>query len=193
MNRILIIAILPTLLLAAGCRSTPTRFYTLTAVAGAAVAQNPAPLQLRAVHLPAFLDRPERVSRISAQQMRIDDDQHWAESLGEMTQRVLSEDLAARLPAGSVLDPRLPPPPQTRRVVVDIQEFQPEPDGSALLQGTWTLHTGEDAATARRRTFRFSLPSGTDGDAQVTALDQLLGQLADDIARNLPANPSAPQ
>jgi uncharacterized lipoprotein YmbA len=181
--------LLALLLAAAGCRSAPTRFYTLAPVAGTAVAPGSAaaPLQVSAVHMPAFLDRQERVSRLSPQQLQVHDDQHWAEPLDSMAQRVLTQDLAARLPAGTVLDPRLPPPPGTRRIVVEVQEFQPEPDGTALLQGTWTVHSG-DSGAVQNHTFQYRLPGGADADAQVAAMDRLLGQVADEMARALAGN-----
>lgn len=171
-----------------GCGHSPaTQFYTLAAVrpdqparmfAGSAV-------QVRAVHIPELLDRLERVSALSAQRLQIDQFQQWGAPLAGMIRRVLTEDLATRLPSGMVLPAQAPGQPGTRGVVVDVQEFGPQPDGGVVLDVGWTLLNGAPGRAPTRGQRRFELPSDPGADAQVAAMGRLLGQLADTIAASL--------
>jgi uncharacterized lipoprotein YmbA len=186
----------------AGCgRSPPTQFFTLAPVRP----DRPqrllvgAPLQVRAVHIPAVLDRPERVVGRSPQRLDILQTQQWGAPLADMIRRVLSEDLAARLPAGMVLMADAPQTPHTRGVVVDIQEFQPDAGGRVVLGAGWVLlgaqggqgdrgqSRGQSAAAATRadQRLRLHIDAGSGADAQVRAMSTLLGRLADAIAASV--------
>jgi uncharacterized lipoprotein YmbA len=261
--------------LSAGCGHSPdTKFFTLAAVRpdnGPQVTAS-APVTVRSVHVAAFLDRPELVRRERPERLKVETFQQWGAPLCDMARRVLTEDLAARLPPGTVLPPGAHTPPGTREITVDVSQFEPGPEGETLLAGSWTLsrgdggfgigapaasgsdrsgsdHDGSDRdgshgngsqgkAPAVRRSdgsesegpgpadtspgeaspgeaspgetspgeaspgetsawdkgagdkvhdFRLDTPSGSGGDAQATAMSQLLGRLADDIVANLGA------
>jgi len=127
--------------LAAGCgRSPPTQFFTLAAVRPDTTRRSLAgtPVQVRAVHIPAVLDRPERVVARSRQRLDILETQQWGGPLEDMIRRVLSRDLATRLPAGMVLLANAPAA-GSRGIVIDIQEFQPEADGNVVLDAGWVV------------------------------------------------------
>jgi len=127
--------------LAAGCgRSPRTQFFTLAAVRPDTAQRSfaGAPLQVRAVHIPAVLDRPERVTARSPQRLDIIETQQWGGPLDDMIRRVLSRDLTIRLPAGMVLLANAPGA-GSRGIVVDIQEFEPEADGNVVLDASWVV------------------------------------------------------
>ena len=90
-----------------------------------------------------------------------------------------------RLPAGMLVSPGAPAPPNIRRIVVDIDEFQPVAGGRVVLDVSWTLLRGEPAVPGPHAMRRFELPSGADADAQVAAMSQLVARLADAIAAML--------
>jgi uncharacterized lipoprotein YmbA len=170
----------------AGCgRSPPTQFFTLAPVRP----DRPqrllvgAPLQVRAVHIPAVLDRPERVVGRSQQRLDILQTQQWGAPLADMIRRVLSEDLAARLPAGMVLMADAPQVPRSRGVVVDIQEFQPDAGGQVVLDAGWVLLGAQGGRGDQR--LRLHISAGSRADAQVRAMSTLLGRLADAIAASV--------
>jgi uncharacterized protein len=165
--------LLPALVLLPGCgRSPTTTFFVLSAVRPdtprrSVVVES---IQLRAVHIPDVLDRTERVSALSGDRLQIHQFQQWAAPLADMIRRVLSEDLAARLPGGTVVPPDAPAPAGTRDLVLDIQEFLPESNGQIVLQATWTLLP---AATVPRTTASGSALSGSRG--RVAGAHDLLG------------------
>src|SRR5262249_52028624 len=94
--------------LAGGCASSPPiRFYTLTPIAPESRPTAPpegARVRLNRVTVPGELDRVQIVKRIDATRLQIDDQSRWAAPLDDMIRRVLTADLAARLPANAVAD-----------------------------------------------------------------------------------------
>jgi hypothetical protein len=179
-----------------GCgHSPPTRFFTLAAVRpdGARGTFAGAPLQVRAVHIPAVLDRPERVVGRSAQQLDIIQTQQWAGPLDDMIRRALTQDLSAQLPPGMVVSASVPAPPGTRAVVIDIQEFQPEAGGNVVLDASWVLLGGaqntQGTQGGARGSRRWQLRAGSAADAQVGAMSALLERLAEAIAASARSAP----
>ena len=183
-------------LLAGGCGHSPaTQFFTLMPVRSdqprSAVALDP--VQVRVVHIPEMLDRPQRVVQSSPERLEIIEQQRWGAPLNDMVRRILTENLTARLPQGTVLAPEIPAPPMARGIVVYIEEFQPEPAGRVVLDVSWSvakvqgqsLPKNSSSAADPREMRRFEVTAANDPDAQVAAMSRLLGQLADAIVSTL--------
>ena len=107
------------LLVLAGClalgKSAPSHFYLLAAPPEPTAAA-PAAIQgfllLPTVALPAYLDRPQLVTRSRAQELHIAPFERWGEPLADGLTRVLGEILRRRLPAvavGAGTDAAVPP------------------------------------------------------------------------------------
>jgi uncharacterized protein len=176
------------LALVASCgRSPPTQFFTLAPVRADQPARRFAgsPVQVRAVHIPAELDRPQRVVQSSPDRLEILELQRWGGPLNDMVRQILTEDLMTRLPPGMVLAADMPAGPDARGIVVDISEFQPEPAGRVVLEASWSVLTGQAGQPGARAGRRFEINSAVSADAQVAAMSQLIGQLADAIAATL--------
>jgi uncharacterized protein len=175
----------------AGCASSPpSRFYDLTAVApqAAPAAVTPgAPVRVAAVHIPSTLDREEIVRTGPGNALEINGLDRWGAPLDEMVQRILTQDLLERLPAGKVVLPSGPAPAGTGRIVVDLLAFQSDSSGAVELRGSWSLLPAGAGDPALVRDFRYSetTNAASFGD-QAAVMSRLLGQLADDIARSLP-------
>ena len=182
------------------CASPPTRFYTLDpapASASVAVARVP-PVRVDAVHLPPGLDRPEIVEEVAANQVTVHDFARWSAPLGEQARRVLTQDLAARLPAGSVTYPDAPKPPLGRGLVVDVLAVS-HADGQAVMDASWTLTLGAGAAgplggsaaplAYTGRALRVTAPTaGAGAQAAAPEMSALLARLSDAIAADLTAS-----
>jgi len=158
------------LLLTACSGTVDSRYYLLSAVppSGAPAAGAKA-AAISAVHLPGVLDRPELVVRTGAETVDILEFDRWAEPLDQMVPRVLAQDLSSRLPAASQ--------GEERRLQVAIDEFMTDQTGEAHLAGKWWTQEQEHRFTLAVRT------SGSQGRQIAAALSALLGQLADDMAR----------
>lgn len=187
-------------LVLAACASPPTRFYTLDpapAPAPAATARV-LPVRVDAVHLPPGLDRPEIVEQTAANRITVHDFARWSAPLGEQARRVLTQDLAARLPAGSVTYPDAPKPPLGRGLVIDVLAVS-HADGQAVMDASWTLTLGGHAPAGplggggvalayTGRALRVTSPStGAGAEAAAPEMSALLGKLSDAIAADLTA------
>jgi uncharacterized protein len=182
----------PLALLAAGCASSPpSRFYRLTAVAPSASARSAgaasAPVVVAAVHIPFSLDRQEIVRTGPGNALEISGLERWGAPLDQMIQGVLTQDLIERLPSGEVVLPSGPAPAGTDRIVVDVLAFQCDTDGHVSLEGSWSLVAPGASAPSLIRTIRDEqTASATDFNRQAAVMSEMLGRLADDIARTLP-------
>ncbi|MGH8295317.1 MAG: PqiC family protein [Steroidobacteraceae bacterium] len=183
-----LIPVLLALTLAACASSPPTRFYTLNAVAPAAragAAHREAPIKVDAVHIPPALDRNSMVRGESGNQLEISSQDRWAGELGETIRRVLTQDLASRLPEGMVIAPDAPAPASARGVVVDILTFQPRGAGEVVLDADWTLLEGTQSNPVLRRSERLSAAAAASAQGQAAAMSTLLGELADKMAAQI--------
>ena len=172
------------------CASSPvTRYYALDPVGGgAAPAQDRGakgtPVKIDAVHIPPALDRDSVVRGESDNQLQISSQDRWAGDLGEMIRRVLTQDLAARLPSGMVIAPESPAPPSARGIVVDILTFQPR-GGEVVLDADWTLLVGTQSNPVLRRSLHLTSAGASSAQGQAAAMSTLLGDLADRMANDI--------
>ncbi len=170
------------------CAGAQTRFYTLqptTPSVQARAAYAGPPVRIDAVHIPASLDRPELVRDEGGDRFTVSDNDHWAAPVGELLRRVLTQDLAAILPADKVTFPDAPKLPGSRGLVVDILSITPSAQG-VVMQASWTVLSAPRGAAARQRSVTLTVPSsgaGVQGNA--TELSALAGQLAGAIAADL--------
>lgn len=175
--------------LLAGCGTSPkTHYYTLAPAntsGGDKIALS-APVTVSAVDLPPSLDRRSIVHPTGQNTVAISGDDQWAAPLGEMTRRVLSQDLAAHVPADKLVLPGAPAPPNTKRIVVSVVRFGAEADGRVVLTGSWSLVSGSDGKPLLSRPVDLDTAASSGGSAgQAAGMSQLLGQLASDIAATL--------
>lgn len=182
-------------LMLASCGSSPkTHYFTLSRVP--AEQERPAPIgtpvTVASVHVPQSLDRSEMVRANGDNTVEISDQERWTAPLGEMARRVLSEDLAARLPHDKVVLPDAPAPPQTAQIVVSLAEFGSDPSGKVALAGSWSLLDGERGKLLLRRDVALQAAAkGPGGSGQAAAMSELLGELASNIAKTLSERPRA--
>ena len=188
--------LIPALLLvtlAACASSPPTRFFALDPTSSAAAAAAPGgedrsaatPVKIDAVHIPPALDRNSMVRGESDNQLQISSQDRWAGDLGEMIRRVLTQDLASRLPGGMVIAPESPAPPSARGLVIDILTFQPQGTGEVVLDADWTLLEGTQSNPVLRRSVHLTGSAASSAQGEAAAMSTLLGQLADSIAAEI--------
>ncbi len=190
------IPLLLILTLTACASSPPTRFFALDPVSAGASptadqAADAGAVKVDAVHIPPALDRDSMVRGESDNQLQISSQDRWAGDLGEMIRRVLTQDLAQRLPSGSVIAPESPAPPSARGLVVDILTFQPQ-GGEVVLDADWTLLQGTQSNAVLRRSVHLTAPATSSAQGQAAAMSTLLGELADGIASQLGTSRRAP-
>jgi uncharacterized protein len=147
-----------------GCGSSPPpNLYLLSGSAGPSQ-MSASPVSTRgALHalsigvvrptLPEYLDRPEIVFRDSANQVRVSENDRWAERLPVNMAQVMAQDLTGFLPGATVMAL----PDESGREVdlevnLDLTAFEPAADGSAVAVGRWSVRnqrTSEEIAAGR--------------------------------------------
>ena len=179
------------LLALAGCASPPSDLYTLAAIPGTPVHTPRRAVEMRRIGLAAYLDRSEIVRSNAAYRLRVAANDRWAEPLGTMLGRVLTENLVQRLPDASIfLESGAISTTPDLILEIDIQRFDPGADDSVILLAQIAVRrentTSSRATTAR--TVRLAVPAATPATADLAAaLSRTLGQLADTIATEVAA------
>lgn len=130
----------------AGCStSQPTTFYTLSELVADAEPSDGKPLRLGIgpIHLPAYLDRPQLVTRNGANQMNVADFDQWVEPLDGIFQRVLAENLSRSLVAEQIVTlPARRNLPLDYHVEIDVVRFDADATGEVVLDARWRIFDG---------------------------------------------------
>ena len=133
--------------LLAGCSSTPpTKFYKLSSLSSGQQ-ENPAALLgtdiaigVGPVDFPAFLDRPQIVTRKSQNQVEIAEFHRWASSLPGDFSRVLAKNISTLLPTDRVAvypwDDTFSP---TYQVKLNVEQFDGQLGERVFLRVIWSL------------------------------------------------------
>ena len=180
-----------------GCGSSPSvQFYTLSAEvqSGAEHASTDRPLRIAIgpVTLPDVVDRLQVVVRSGANQVSLNEEHRWAESLKTSTPRVIGENLRRLLVTGEVWAyPQAPPGPVDYRVQVGIQKFESIPGESAAIDALWTVRRVSQEQTDVR-TGRSSVQqpvAGQDYQAIAAAHSRALAAISREIAEAIRAFP----
>jgi uncharacterized lipoprotein YmbA len=178
-------AILLLALLLAGCATAqPPALFTLAPVAGATLPARAGAIELRRVGLAGYLDRDAIVLSAAGYRLRLAANEHWAEPLGKMLDRVLSQDLAQRLPASTVFTEAGAIGGDARLVLeINIERLDADADGTVVLRAQVALHPDGRKAPPRTETLRLAATPAGPGTAELVAtMSGLLGQLADRVA-----------
>ena len=181
------IAVLPL----AGCLPKPntlaTRSYLLTPVAVDASPQSPraeaeaTAVGINPVRMPSYLLRPSVAVRSGTSEVVYLETSLWADRLDRQFQRVLAEDLAARLPYRSV---RLAPWSSgevTQAVSINVLQFDVDTTGTGSLIAWWQVHSASGGGLLTNGTARLT-ESGPPPDAQPEAIPATLSRLVSRLA-----------
>ena len=182
-------AVLP----AACATSPPTRFHTPDAVTPSAtelVAYLGPPVRIRAVRIPPLLDRSQLVEEVAPGRVHVSDLDQWAAPLGLTARQVLTQNLAAILPAGEVLAPDAPAPKLGVDLEVDVVSYGVV-GRVAILQASWSVVGVGDCAKGRPPPPLIELRTTVSQDSPASVaegLTTLLGRLSFRIAAALAAD-----
>lgn len=194
-------------LLLAGCATAPSSFYALSstlprdrgvAASSAEGGETGPAIGIGPVRFPEFLDRPQIVSRTSANRLIIDEFHRWGGSLQDEFLRVMGENLGQLLGTSRVLvEPAEARFPLDFRVVADVLRFEGTPGGEALLKVRWGILDpfGERALAVGEASYRHQA-ARPDQEAMVAALSEALSAFSRELAkeiRNLPRGVPSPE
>lgn len=167
----------------AACASPPVAYYTLAARPGPVLRTGPRRIELRRIGLAGYLDRPGLVRAAGAYQLEVAETERWAEPLGRMLERVLTENLVARLPEAAIVAEAgaITTEPDTL-LEIDVSRFEADGTGQVVLLAQVALRHDGQHRPATARTLRLTAPAGPGTAALVAAMSDALGTLADRVA-----------
>jgi hypothetical protein len=183
---------LAALALGACATSPPSRFYLMTPLPEAEsptlATRDGLALGVGPVKLPAYLDRPEVVSRTSPNALQLADFDRWAEPLEDSFKRVLTMNLGVL--AGTDRVSVFPWPrsaPLDYQVTVEVDRFDAGVNDEVVLIARWQVLAGEEGRPVRsgRTVLREPLAS-RDYDVLAAAMSATVAALAREMAAAIP-------
>lgn len=183
---LLALVVLAPLTVLAGCGHSPsTTLLTLAATPPPQTTRidyRGPPVAIPAIHLPAELDRAEYVDHVSPDQIRVDDFARWIAPLGTLARDTLVRDLMARLPAGTVLPPGAAGGAGSRTIDVTILSVHAGASEAVMQAAYREVPNG----VVRQVEMRTPILAPGQPVQNAEAFSELVGQLADRIAEQLP-------
>ncbi len=176
-----------------GCISSnqvpETRFYILNALPPAEPLRqgggDDPVLEIASLTLPQYLERPQIVTRPSANRLDIDEFHRWGGNLRKNLSRVMATNLSRLLATPHVLVvPHLSQDPIDYRLQLEVTGFERGPGNTVRLTANWTLIDMRRNKTAlvRFSDLSQSVEDPQDMDETVAAMASLLGRLSRQIA-----------
>jgi len=194
MNLRRLLLLLPALALLGGCLLQPKpapRFYTLAAVPpeGQSFQDTALVLGVGPVRIPDLLNRPEIVTRLDPQQVRMEGNDFWGGSLKEGLLRVVAEGLGQRLGTKQVLlYPWTGDAGVELQLTLELLALEGTPGGEARLQAGWSLLDGRSRKVVKIGASRHALATKEPGiSGLVTAWGRLIGRMTEEIAEEIAA------
>jgi uncharacterized lipoprotein YmbA len=181
-----------------GCsRTQTTRFYTLNALTDPQTNGRPVSsgggiaVGLGPIRLPAYLDRPQIVTRVKPNEVRFAEFHRWAGPLDADVSRILAENLSILLGTERIaLYPWKHTTPIDCRVEIDISRLDGNPGDVVMLQSQWIIFSKDRKKAWATKTSTFSEPTGGKGyEALVAAQSRALAALGREIAEAIKGVP----
>jgi len=171
--------------LAAGCASTPSHFYTLSATPATTptAATSNLSVIVGPVSIPAVVDLPQMVVTTGPNRVTVDEFNRWASPLQNNISRVVAENLVAILGA-----PRVSQFQQSLnadadyRVAIEVQSFDSALGDAASLNAVWIVRRTKDGKAETGRTTVREPTQAADYDALAAAHSRALARLSQDVA-----------
>jgi len=179
-----------------GCARSPVAtFYTMSALApvAASTSADPRGIAVGPVTVPELVDRPQLVTRISANKVNILESHRWAEPLKSEIPRLLAENLARLMrPARVSTYDQSASRTAEYRVVVDILRFESVPGEDVTIEALWSVRRGADGMMEKGHSIAREPANGTGYEALVAAHGRALATISKDISRALTISMSRP-
>lgn len=141
-------------------------------------------LGLGPIHLPAYLDQDQVVTRISQNHLTLSDDDRWAEPLEDNFGQVLAHNLSVLLRID-----RVRPYPWSARerpvyqLEIDVLSFETDDAGTAHLAARWFLRDVAGGQTTAEKETRLAVSgASTSAEKSVESLSRALGDFSVAIA-----------
>ncbi len=169
--------------LAAGCASAPSKFYTLNSTAKSdGKAGTNCAIVVGPVSIPAEVDRPQFTVQVAPNRLAIDEFNRWAEPLNSNIARVVASDLSVLLGTPHVVAAPLANFDPAYRVAIEVQRFESLPGKSVRIEAVWVVRKSAGGVPVSGRTAVIE-PVNVEGfEALAAAHSRGLVKVSGDIA-----------
>ncbi len=170
-------------MVAAGCSTAPSRFYSLTSTSTAdGTPATPAKVMVGPVTIPAAVDQPEFVVQVAPNRVEVDEFNRWVAPLTDGIARAVAGDLTVLLGTPDVASLQLANFTPDYRVTIDVQRFETTKGQGVTVEAVWTVRKSSDGATRAGRTVASETAQGQGFDALAAAHSQAIAKMSGDIA-----------
>jgi uncharacterized lipoprotein YmbA len=186
-----------TVLLVAGCSSTPTRYYTLAentppAAAFAPAAATSLAIEMAPVAMPERFARPQLVVRQAAAQkdaqaeVEVLEQSRWSSSFENELRDALGAGIATRLSAFDATKVGRPRGLPVYRIAVQLNQFDAQPGSRVDSAFGWSVRLADgDALLTCQLQLSEPVSGGMDGVAR--GAQRIAARMSDEIARSISA------
>lgn len=185
-------SILACLLLGACSATTqPSKFYLLHSLSSSEKPVSTAPSGLAVgvgpVEIPEYVDRPQIVTRINENELRLTEFHKWVEPLKDTIPHVLADNLSVLMRTDRVtVYPWKHSTAIDYQVTIDITRFDASPDADAHLVAKWRVFGQNTQKVLALKKAHVKAPvKGTDYDSIVSALNQTVADLSRAVATSI--------
>lgn len=182
------------LLFISGCsfggKSNPAQFYVLDAKLEEATKSDLSSLRIGVgpIVIPGYIDRPQIVTKTETAEVHLAEFNRWAEPMGEMFTRTLSENITATTGSHHVYSyPWTSAVETDYRITAKVIKFENNSNGDALLSVHWLLRNETDN-NVEPITSHSEFKANSDNNtysARVAALNDTLAQFAQEIVKHI--------
>ena len=181
-------------ILLAGCPSTqPSKFYVLSPLSSpeqksrASLEHDAIAIGIGPIEIPAYLDRPQIVTRSSPHELELAEFHKWGEPLKANISRVLAENISGLLSTDQIyLFPWKRSAQFNYQILVRITRFDTSPEGEAILNARWEIRANNEKDVLAIRRSHFRAPASGQGyQGAVSAMSQNLEDLSHVIATTI--------
>jgi len=166
-----------------------SQFFVLTSLSPTAAGTTAYNLKevsvgLGPVSFPAYLDRPQMVTRVAPNRVEFSPTDRWAEPLETNFSHVMVQNLKVLLKTDAVVAyPWFATTRLDYQIPVDVLRFERQDDGSARLLARWTVKDGRGKQLLETRDSDLVEPPATnDIEGSVAAMSAVVGDLSRQIA-----------
>ena len=190
--RLILLFLITSQLLAAGCATTPASHFYLLSITGqesstatTSTISDQTIIGIGPVRLPEYLDRPQIVSRTDNTELYISDLHRWAEPLEDNFTRVFAEQIARILATDNIsIEPSRNRNDLDLRIIIDVIQFDTNQNGEVSLIAYWSVERrdGSKLVKTQKSTIHLDISRNPGHAKIVEGLSRAVYQLARDIA-----------
>lgn len=169
--------------IAVGCSTAPSRFYSLASTSTAdGTPPTSAAVMVGPVTIPAAVDQPEFVVQVAPNRVEVNEFNRWVSPLSDSIARAVAGDLVVLLGTPEVANLQLANFVPDYSVTIDVQRFESIQGQAALVEAVWTVRKTAGGEIRSGRTVAREAVQGQGFDALAAAHSQAIAKMSGDIA-----------